>query len=177
MSLYAHLLPGPAAHLHRLLGDGQLCGLRLHRWRFRDRLRSLDPLFGPRFSSHLPLGPPLRLARPSGRLDEFSPLHPTTPSICGPSTFKNPHDQTIERARRSRGHKTAPRVCTVTQGGPFRGHRFRRANTAIRHDSRERRYLEAVRTRSPRARAEVKLSLNPRMLPLQMQRIHMVGQQ
>jgi len=118
MSLYPHLLPGPATHLHRLLGDGQLCGLRLHRWRFRDRLRSFDPLFGPRFSSHLPLGPPLRLATPPGRLSQLSPLCPTTPLICSPSTFENPHNQPIERTRRSGGHEAPPRFCRVTQGGP-----------------------------------------------------------
>jgi hypothetical protein len=142
-----HLLSGLATHLYRLLSDRQLCGLRLHCWRLRDRTRFLDLLFGPRLASHLPLGPPLGLARPSGCLGQLSPLHLTTPSICGPSTFKNPHDQTIERARRSRGHETAPRVCRVTQGGPFRGHWSRRANTAIRHNSRERRQRKQAHTR------------------------------
>src|SRR5262249_33639825 len=118
MPLYAHLLPGPATHLHRLLGDGQLCGLRLHRRRFRDRLRSLDSLFGLRFSSQLPLCPPLRLATPPGRFAHLSPLYPTTPLIWGPSTFETPHNKPIERARCSGGHEAPPRFCRVTQGGP-----------------------------------------------------------
>ena len=145
--LHPHLLSGFATHLYRLLGDSQLCGLRLHCWRLRDRTSFLELLFGSRLASHLPLCPPLGLARPSGRLGQLSPLNLTTPSICGPSTFKNPDDQTIERARRSRGHETAPRVCRVTQGGPFRGHWFRRSNTAIRHNSRERRQRKQAHTR------------------------------
>jgi hypothetical protein len=98
--LCLHLLPGLATHLHRLLGDYQLRGLRPHRRRLRDRLGLPGLHFGPHFPSSPPLGPPLGLARPSGRFGQLSTLHLTTTPVHG----KCPRDQAIEWARRSRDH-------------------------------------------------------------------------
>jgi hypothetical protein len=103
--LCLHLLPGLATHLHRLLGDDQLRGLRPHRRRLRVRLGLPGLRLGPHFPSFPPLGPPLGLARPPGRFGQLSTLHLTTMPVRG----NCPRDHTIEWARRIRDHMKGSR--------------------------------------------------------------------